>query len=321
MSVVEPGNCWDAIPDDITGDEEFDNINILDILDFPMESLGDNGFVADWDITKPHCLGPLMGPPMMPDVKVETIPPFMSSGLVTPIAEAQDQKQPSTLVEPSGPRIIQPSKLPEAQESSVFQTQSPDSVLESSGGSCSSSKSDVHMRARSKRHKRASSWLSPSTYFITDEQTPIPRKYNKGKKKKLPDPEVEISLQAPNCPISIVTQRCTHCQVTETPQWRGGPLGRKTLCNACGVRYRSGRLFPEYRPVASPTFVPALHSNSHKKVVAMRIKDEKPMAKTEEPPVVEMRIKGKKPMAITEEPPATPQPEVVPMSNYLFDNI
>lgn len=49
-------------------------------------------------------------------------------------------------------------------------------------------------------------------------------------------------------------------------------MGPKTLCNACGVRYKSGRLFPEYRPAASPTFVASIHSNSHKKVVEMRNK-------------------------------------------------
>ncbi|KAK9073295.1 hypothetical protein SSX86_007619 [Deinandra increscens subsp. villosa] len=67
-------------------------------------------------------------------------------------------------------------------------------------------------------------------------------------------------------------RKCMHCEITKTPQWRAGPMGPKTLCNACGVRYKSGRLFPEYRPAASPTFVPCLHSNSHKKVVEMRIK-------------------------------------------------
>ncbi|VFQ81494.1 unnamed protein product [Cuscuta campestris] len=71
-------------------------------------------------------------------------------------------------------------------------------------------------------------------------------------------------------PQSSGVRRCAHCQVTKTPQWREGPAGPTTLCNACGVRYRSGRLFPEYRPVASPTFVPELHSNSHRKVVEMR---------------------------------------------------
>ncbi|WCJ19320.1 GATA transcription factor 8 [Euphorbia peplus] len=67
-------------------------------------------------------------------------------------------------------------------------------------------------------------------------------------------------------------RKCMHCEITKTPQWRAGPMGPKTLCNACGVRYKSGRLFPEYRPAASPTFIPSVHSNSHKKVVEMRTK-------------------------------------------------
>lgn len=65
-------------------------------------------------------------------------------------------------------------------------------------------------------------------------------------------------------------RRCLHCASEKTPQWRSGPMGPKTLCNACGVRYKSGRLVPEYRPAASPTFVSAKHSNSHRKVVELR---------------------------------------------------
>ncbi|KDO71084.1 hypothetical protein CISIN_1g044150mg [Citrus sinensis] len=71
-----------------------------------------------------------------------------------------------------------------------------------------------------------------------------------------------------------VTRRCSHCGVQKTPQWRTGPLGAKTLCNACGVRYKSGRLFPEYRPACSPTFSSELHSNHHRKVMEMRRKKE-----------------------------------------------
>ncbi|PON47982.1 GATA transcription factor [Parasponia andersonii] len=67
-------------------------------------------------------------------------------------------------------------------------------------------------------------------------------------------------------------RRCSHCQVQKTPQWRTGPLGAKTLCNACGVRFKSGRLFPEYRPACSPTFCSDTHSNSHRKVLEMRKK-------------------------------------------------
>ncbi|AQL09541.1 GATA transcription factor 10 [Zea mays] len=65
-------------------------------------------------------------------------------------------------------------------------------------------------------------------------------------------------------------RRCTHCASEETPQWRQGPAGPSTLCNACGVRFKSGRLFPEYRPILSPTFSPLLHSNSHRRVMEMR---------------------------------------------------
>ncbi|KAL8034061.1 hypothetical protein ABFX02_12G002600 [Erythranthe guttata] len=69
-------------------------------------------------------------------------------------------------------------------------------------------------------------------------------------------------------------RRCSHCGVTKTPQWRAGPLGSKTLCNACGVRFKSGRLLPEYRPACSPTFSTEMHSNNHRKVLEMRRKKE-----------------------------------------------
>ncbi|XVE87384.1 hypothetical protein DITRI_Ditri18aG0113000 [Diplodiscus trichospermus] len=70
------------------------------------------------------------------------------------------------------------------------------------------------------------------------------------------------------------TRRCSHCGVTKTPQWRAGPVGAKILCNACGVRFKSGRLLPEFRPVCSPTFSSELHSNHHRKVLEMRCKKE-----------------------------------------------
>ncbi|KAH0450695.1 hypothetical protein IEQ34_021387 [Dendrobium chrysotoxum] len=65
-------------------------------------------------------------------------------------------------------------------------------------------------------------------------------------------------------------RKCLHCAADKTPQWRTGPMGPKTLCNACGVRFKSGRLVPEYRPAASPTFVLSKHSNSHRKVLELR---------------------------------------------------
>lgn len=77
-------------------------------------------------------------------------------------------------------------------------------------------------------------------------------------------------------------RKCLHCATDKTPQWRTGPLGPKTLCNACGVRYKSGRLVPEYRPAASPTFVLTKHSNSHRKVIELRRQKEMIRAQTQQ---------------------------------------
>ncbi|CAD5173612.1 unnamed protein product [Musa acuminata subsp. malaccensis] len=123
-------------------------------------------------------------------------------------------------------------------------------------------------KARSKRSRSAPcSWSSrllvlsssPESEFVG---SPCGGGGKKAVKKKDP----------PADPGMAVTdgRKCLHCQTDKTPQWRTGPMGPKTLCNACGVRYKSGRLVPEYRPAASPTFVVSKHSNSHRKVIELR---------------------------------------------------
>lgn len=191
-----------------------------------------------------------------------------------------------------------------------FQTSSPVSVLDSSS-SCSVEKNVPRSpetitpgrrgRARSKRPRPATFNPRPAIHLISPTssitETPQPfvaprvssdsenfaesrlsikipkqatAEHKKKKKIKLTVPlgPVETNLNPPSQGV----RKCMHCEITKTPQWRAGPMGPKTLCNACGVRYKSGRLFPEYRPAASPTFVPSVHSNSHKKVLEMRIK-------------------------------------------------
>ncbi|KAL1208125.1 GATA transcription factor 14 [Cardamine amara subsp. amara] len=69
---------------------------------------------------------------------------------------------------------------------------------------------------------------------------------------------------------TTTNKSCSHCRTTKTPLWREGPKGPGTLCNACGMRYRTGRLLPEYRPALSPDFKPNVHSNFHRKVVEIR---------------------------------------------------
>ncbi|XP_030472373.1 GATA transcription factor 5-like [Syzygium oleosum] len=109
------------------------------------------------------------------------------------------------------------------------------------------------------------SFTSVLTHMEFDHGRSEPEKKKKVKKTRgPPDQAGQLQFQ----------RRCSHCQVQKTPQWRAGPLGLKTLCNACGVRYKSGRLFPEYRPACSPTFSVEAHSNSHRKVLEMRKRKE-----------------------------------------------
>ncbi|KAI3983207.1 hypothetical protein MKX01_039698 [Papaver californicum] len=150
------------------------------------------------------------------------------------------------------------------QQSPVSVKPKPESSSVSSGSiSCSSTSSSgimccgtlqVPVRARSSRRRRRPSGFLDGHQWSTiwSESSDIE------KKKKIRRPSITSG------------RKCTHCLSEKTPQWRAGPLGPKTLCNACGVRYKSGRLVPEYRPACSPTFTTELHSNSHKKVLEMR---------------------------------------------------
>lgn len=72
--------------------------------------------------------------------------------------------------------------------------------------------------------------------------------------------------------------RCVVCGVTDTPLWRSGPRGPKTLCNACGVRWKKGKLYIDGKQASPPSatieknrqkqakvdkITPSLHSQSY----------------------------------------------------------
>lgn len=99
-----------------------------------------------------------------------------------------------------------------------------------------------------------------------------------------PKPKREFCAESLTADGEGGVRRCTHCASEKTPQWRTGPLGPKTLCNACGVRFKSGRLVPEYRPASSPTFVLTQHSNSHRKVMELRRQKEQQESSVQIPP-------------------------------------
>ncbi|KAJ8447169.1 hypothetical protein Cgig2_022898 [Carnegiea gigantea] len=112
--------------------------------------------------------------------------------------------------------------------------------------------------------------LIDSTYKRQRKRSQCPRGRNSSWAKLDLWKHIDYEPPPHNAVRAHKPRRCTHCQIEKTPQWREGPMGKKTLCNACGLRHKSGRLLPEYRPAASPTFDDAKHSNFHKKVEKMR---------------------------------------------------
>ncbi|XP_077245047.1 GATA transcription factor 4-like [Tasmannia lanceolata] len=122
-------------------------------------------------------------------------------------------------------------------------------------------------RARSKRSRAAATnngWISLPSSSSESEFPPAIPSLESGNPKATGGRKKDIAG------LVETGRKCTHCETDKTPQWRTGPMGPKSLCNACGVRYKSGRLVPEYRPAASPTFVLTQHSNSHRKVMELR---------------------------------------------------
>ncbi|CAH2038612.1 unnamed protein product [Thlaspi arvense] len=186
--------------------------------------------------------------------------------------------------------LHQSSSPPDIKVSKLFQSSSPVSVLESSDGSFSPQNSRSQRLAdfsvkgmRSKRKRRTtlrSRYLYPFEPSMPEKFPPgesgsetCEQHAAKKKRRILPSSHtVSYNPEASNC--DGIVRKCTHCETTKTPQWREGPSGPKTLCNACGVRFRSGRLVPEYRPASSPTFIPSVHSNSHRKIIEMRRKED-----------------------------------------------
>ncbi|GMI84439.1 GATA transcription factor 15 [Hibiscus trionum] len=52
------------------------------------------------------------------------------------------------------------------------------------------------------------------------------------------DLKAKESLKADTTMGETIKKFCADCKTTKTPLWRGGPAGPKSLCNACGIKYR-----------------------------------------------------------------------------------
>jgi hypothetical protein len=93
---------------------------------------------------------------------------------------------------------------------------------------------------------------------------------NNGGGNGLPRPGAAQKRQRKQASKNGKEKTCTHCRASDTPQWRTGPDGTGTLCNACGIRYKMRGLLPEYRPSSCPEFNSEEHSNRHRNVEKIR---------------------------------------------------
>lgn len=79
------------------------------------------------------------------------------------------------------------------------------------------------------------------------DETPIPTSQDSSVTTSVDTPNdtttlkshIESSSAADTSSKAIPNRWCRRCGVTETARWRGGPLGKSTLCNACGLRWKT----------------------------------------------------------------------------------
>ncbi|XP_012070580.1 GATA transcription factor 18 isoform X2 [Jatropha curcas] len=88
---------------------------------------------------------------------------------------------------------------------------------------------------RIRHERRPSSCMSNFCWDIlqtknTPYATPPPNKTSRGSNSS------SNNNSSNNDPL--LARRCANCDTTSTPLWRNGPRGPKSLCNACGIRFK-----------------------------------------------------------------------------------
>ena len=99
---------------------------------------------------------------------------------------------------------------------------------------------------------------------LSPESAPAPKKQRKTKALESPSSTPSpLSGSSPGSPVPEVAaaagpmKECENCGTSTTPMWRRGPSGKSTLCNRCGVKWRSGKLVVgEDGTTALPPYVP-----------------------------------------------------------------
>lgn len=65
-----------------------------------------------------------------------------------------------------------------------------------------------------------------------------PNPTNVMKSTSTPSIQSELAIAEHIRKNEVIQTSCIHCNEQDTPEWRRGPYGNRTLCNACGLFYR-----------------------------------------------------------------------------------
>ncbi|KAL5565705.1 hypothetical protein UlMin_028869 [Ulmus minor] len=279
--------------------------NVIDILDFPLEDVEGDAGINDWNdfqlLDLPYDIPIGISSGVSGGVQDDS---KQNQNLSTSFERTLPEELPSAAKTGSITKsILYSDDSLDVKPKHLFKTSSPVSILESSSSCFVENPRTINLKlivpvkhARSKRSRSRPSNFDrykflfvASTYSRSQSSHPLAASNPDSdalQSEKMLDQYMDKKLKRKKNPVNFSVmemsdlslqeqgkmKKCTHCEVTHTPQWREGPKGPKTLCNACGVRWRVGRLYPEYRPANSPTYIPSVHSNSHKKVIEMRNK-------------------------------------------------
>ncbi|PKU82380.1 putative GATA transcription factor 22 [Dendrobium catenatum] len=98
------------------------------------------------------------------------------------------------------------------------------------------------------QHESSVKWMSSKMRIMRklmcSDQNNTVRKVERRRQKIQDDQKKKGNKDQSSCGSSNnggISRVCSDCSTTKTPLWRSGPLGPKSLCNACGIKQRKAR--------------------------------------------------------------------------------
>jgi len=96
-----------------------------------------------------------------------------------------------------------------------------------------------------------------------EQKTTVPktkktRKNQSSTEKKAKQPTNKVKAPSPRMKAENLSG-CLECGTHNTPLWRAGPDGRKSLCNRCGIRWMRGSSLTYKSRNSSNSYIPPNH--------------------------------------------------------------